>query len=78
MSDLHKLEIIRLLDHFFDKDKQKAIRWLSCPSLEFGGHAPVHLIKSGKEKIVLDYIRKAVFEYDWPDFDDIYDIEKVH
>lgn len=66
-DDLHKLEIIRLLSYFFNEDKEKCIKWLSCPSLEFGGHSPTHLIKAGKAKTVLDHVRKSVFEYSWPE-----------
>jgi hypothetical protein len=76
-DDFNKLEIIRLLDFFFDGDKVKCIQWVSCPSLDFGGHSPNGMIKSGKSKEVLDHVRKVVFEYSWPEDCEGKDFEKL-
>jgi hypothetical protein len=69
MCDLKKLEIIDLLSKFFEEDKVKALQWLSCPNLELGGVRPSVLIKAGKEDMVLNHVRKHVYQYIWPSLD---------
>jgi hypothetical protein len=54
-------EIERKLYKFF-KDEKKVKAWLNLKNLNFGGFAPIDLIKRGRAHKVLEFINNALDE----------------
>lgn len=54
-----RARIVYIVSKYFNGDAQKTSLWFTTPNPNFGSVSPIDMIKSGRQKALLDFVEEA-------------------